>query len=239
MRAIAFRFSKATKSSPMLSCAQTAGRAMQRMPAHPKAELMIAVVALSRSQSSRTSAWFFASHYACARLPFAAAVKSIFFPTRVVPTKVTALTRGSVSIASASWWLQSGEVHDPLGEARFFIEEFEDTHRREQGGGSRLEHDSVPCRDCEQTIQPQGNHHREVERNDARHDPQRHAIVCSRTRWSLRGARTLIARGSAQASSWAQWPSECRRPPRSGSCRAPLNTTASVPRGGFRVRSAT
>lgn len=54
---------------------QTTGRAMQRMPAQPKVELMMPLAALSREASRRTMPWFLASVWAWTRLPWAAAVE--------------------------------------------------------------------------------------------------------------------------------------------------------------------
>ena len=49
---VTFFFSSAVNRSAMLSCTTTTGSAMQRIPAQPYVELMMALTELSRSQSS-------------------------------------------------------------------------------------------------------------------------------------------------------------------------------------------
>ena len=66
--------SVSTRSSAIFSSTTATGRAMQRSPAQPQAELTMPRAVRSSAASRSTSAWFFASVSACTRLPCAAAV---------------------------------------------------------------------------------------------------------------------------------------------------------------------
>ena len=65
--------------------------------------------------SSRTRAWFFASHRHCTRFPWAAAVAYTCCPTAVEPTKVTPRTSGWVRKISASVREQGTMLKMPSG----------------------------------------------------------------------------------------------------------------------------
>ena len=68
------------------------------------------------------------------------------------------------------------KVHNARGEAALFIEEFHDTHGGERRLRGCLEHDRVARGDRERHHPAPGDHRREVERHDARHDAKRHTV---------------------------------------------------------------
>ena len=75
---------------------------MHRSPADPYAAPIRASTAWSRSASGITMAWFFALHRACARLPWAVAVRCTCSPTALDPTKLTAETFGCEANSSTA-----------------------------------------------------------------------------------------------------------------------------------------